>query len=78
MIAIKFSMEKRIKIFWNAGFFLPAINATVFMIFQKTQKFAFDPIYHSQNLHNNFIIILQWGKILSEIAFLFSKDFFKK
>ena len=23
-------MEKRIKIFWIAGFFLPAINATVF------------------------------------------------
>ena len=23
-------MEKRIKFFWTAGFFLPAINATVF------------------------------------------------
>ena len=30
MFAINFSMEKRIKIFWIAGFFLPAINATVF------------------------------------------------
>ena len=30
MFAIKFSMEKRIKFFWIAGFFLPAINATVF------------------------------------------------
>ena len=30
MFAIKFSMEKRIKNFWVAGFFLPAINATVF------------------------------------------------
>ena len=25
-------MEKRIKTFWVAGFFLPAINATVFRI----------------------------------------------
>ena len=30
MFAIKFSIEKRIKKFWTAGFFLPAINATVF------------------------------------------------
>ena len=30
MFAMKFSMEKRIKKFWVAGFFLPAINATVF------------------------------------------------
>ena len=30
MFAMKFSMEKRIKKFWIAGFFLPAINATVF------------------------------------------------
>ena len=30
MFAIKFSIEKRIKIFWVAGFFLPAINTTVF------------------------------------------------
>ena len=27
---MKFSMEKGIKKFWVAGFFLPAINATVF------------------------------------------------
>jgi hypothetical protein len=30
MFSIKFSMEKQIKKFWIAGFFLPAINATVF------------------------------------------------
>jgi hypothetical protein len=30
MFAIKFSKEKQIKIFWTTGFFLPAINATVF------------------------------------------------
>ena len=29
-INITLSMEKRIKKFWTAGFFLPAINATVF------------------------------------------------
>ena len=29
MFAMKFSMEKRIKKFWIAGFFSPAINATV-------------------------------------------------
>ena len=30
MFAMKFSMEKQIIFFWIAGFFLPAINATVF------------------------------------------------
>ena len=30
MFAIKFSMEKLNEKFWIAGFFLPAINATVF------------------------------------------------
>ena len=30
MFAMKFAMEKQIKKFWIAGFFLPAINATVF------------------------------------------------
>ena len=29
MFAIKFSMEKWIKTFWVAEFFLPAINATI-------------------------------------------------
>ena len=41
MFAIKFSMEKQIKFFWIAGFFLPAINATVFKsehIFQRRSK----------------------------------------
>ena len=33
---MKFSMEKEIKKFWIAGFFLPAINATVF----KNRKVA--------------------------------------
>ena len=28
MFAMKFSMEKQIKNFWVAGFFLPGINAT--------------------------------------------------
>ena len=28
-------MEKRIKFIWTAGFFLPAINATVFRWFSK-------------------------------------------
>ena len=32
MFAIKFSMEKQINFFWVAGFFLPAINATVFTL----------------------------------------------
>ena len=32
MFAIKFSIEKGIKNFWIAGFFLPAINATVFSV----------------------------------------------
>ena len=36
MFAIKFSMKKRINFFWTAGFFLPAINATVFSI--RTEK----------------------------------------
>ena len=30
MFSMKFAMEKQIKKFWIAGFFLPAINATVF------------------------------------------------
>ena len=30
MFAIKFSKEKGIRFIWMAGFFLPAINATVF------------------------------------------------
>jgi hypothetical protein len=30
MFAIKFSIEKQINFFWTTGFFLPAINATVF------------------------------------------------
>ena len=32
MFAMKFSMEKGMKIFWVAGFFLPVINATVFTV----------------------------------------------
>ena len=30
MFSMKFSMEKQIRKFWIAGFFVPAINATVF------------------------------------------------
>ena len=30
MFAMKFSTETPIKFFWIAGFFLPAINATIF------------------------------------------------
>ena len=30
MFSMKFSMQKQIKDSWIAGFFLPAINATVF------------------------------------------------
>ena len=44
---------------------------------QITQKFAFDRIYHDRNLQNHCCIDLQWGKILSEKAFLFSRAFFK-
>ena len=41
MFAMKFAMEKRIKKFWIAGFFLPAINATVFRaeILEKNRWF---------------------------------------
>ena len=42
-------MEKRIKKFWSAGFFLPAINATVFSGFDtyeaETSVDAKDLIY---------------------------------
>ena len=30
-------MEKQIKIFWVAGFFLPSINATVFRVSKRNQ-----------------------------------------
>ena len=42
MFAIKFSMEKQIKKFCVAGFFLPAINTTVFSI---------SPIYVRKDLN---------------------------
>ena len=45
MFAIKFSMEKRIKKFWIAGFFLPAINATVFSNYLKDLTFADSDMY---------------------------------
>ena len=32
MFAMKFSLEKGINFFWIAGFFLPAINATVCVV----------------------------------------------
>ena len=38
MFAIKSSMEKRIKKFWIAGFFLPTINATVFRLWFEIRK----------------------------------------
>ena len=31
-------MEKRIKFFWIAGFFLPAINATVFKVWTFSKE----------------------------------------
>ena len=47
MFAIKFSMEKRISFFWTAGFFLPAINATVF-----SKKFIHKKILPSGQMHS--------------------------
>ena len=38
MFSMKFSMEKQIKKFWIAVFFLPAINATVFILFYVSRK----------------------------------------
>ena len=40
-------MEKQIKNFWIAGFFLPAINATVFNMIQ-TETLVFNDFFLSQ------------------------------
>jgi hypothetical protein len=37
-------MEKRIKIFWTAGFFLSAINATVFTRYMKIKRMGIKEI----------------------------------
>ena len=40
MFAMKYLMEKPIKIIWIAGFFLPAINATVFKLLHNSPGFS--------------------------------------
>jgi hypothetical protein len=55
MFAIKFSIEKRINFFWTAGFFLPAINATVFSTFW----IGFCQLNFYQNVSNFFFEVLQ-------------------
>ena len=40
---MKFSMEKQIKNFWVAGFFLPGINSTVFNLEEGLVKFVIWP-----------------------------------
>ena len=54
MFAIKFSKEERIKNFWIAGFFLPAINATVFNVLDE---FAVDLLFLAEKLKcSNFVV----------------------
>ena len=48
MFATNFSLEKRIKKFWVAGIFLPAINATVF-----TQTVSCDDLLPRTHAHSH-------------------------
>ena len=41
MFSMKFAMETQIQKFWIAGFFLPAINATVFKTVVKRTVLGF-------------------------------------
>ena len=79
MFAIKFSIEKWIKKFWTAVFFLPAINATVFRIIiltvliyiYRSLEATLNELRQYKRQHDEWAALL--NKILAEQASLESR-----